>query len=127
MAYDKRHDNWRPKYCICPPEWLLRFVCNEAPDPLVGTWCVACHATSLETFADVETYITLHPDAAERMFLSDLLPQVRRIEAARRELNAGLERPRPSMEMPVIPFELDGDAHEKPTPLPQGEAQVPCR
>lgn len=100
---------------------------DEAPDPAVGTWCVACQRVSLETAADVETYLSLHPAEAAGRFPQDLLSTVRQIEYVRRELNAGLERPRPSMEMPVIPFELDGDAHERPTPLPQGEAQDPRR
>lgn len=94
--------NWRLRMCRCPPG-LFRFEWTGNP-PEVGAYCPACLLVTLRDEAEVDRFIALyeHDTGMKAAVAWSLLRQLRdRYE----ELNAGLEAPRSSREMEVIPFD----------------------
>jgi len=96
--------------CECGPG-LFRF---EYPRPLsVGTYCPACLLVTLRDEAEVEQFLNLYEDdVAMRAAVVGSLQQqfnvaamLEQLVARHRALTEGLEPPRPSQQMPVVPFD----------------------
>lgn len=93
------------KFAQCPRCFISYFEKTQRRSQSVGSWCVECQCTLLLSQEDAARARLEERGLLDTRRAAEQIHRLAQEASGDAQLNAGFERPRPSQEMEIIPFD----------------------